>query len=196
MLAGRIIAGARRLALALPACAALVAPSSGNATAPSCAVDRSASYIRAIAPHDGANYVVAFERWAAHIAFDEKNLGASAARLEIDPASARTGNADIDAALTTPSWLAIGRFPTVTYLSRGFRDHGRGRYSAQGNLTLKGVTKSVPLSFSIKRSGAQAIATGTAWIHRRLFDIGEGEYAGADLLPWSIPVHFRVVATC
>jgi len=73
---------------------------------------------------------------------------ASSVEATIDLASVETGSEDRDAHLRSPDFLDVERFPTLTYRSTGIRGDG-DRLVVEGDLSLHGVTRSVPLALEV-----------------------------------------------
>ena len=68
----------------------------------------------------------------------------STVTAEIDLASINTGQEQRDAHIRSADFFEVETYPTMTYKSTGVRVED-GEYVLDGELTLKGVTKSVPL---------------------------------------------------
>jgi len=100
----------------------------------------------------------------------------SAVTAEIDLASIDTGNEQRDAHIRSADFFEVESYPTMTYRSTGVRALG-GEYILDGDLTLKGVTKSVPLSLELNGfgpdpyGGTRAGFTATTEINRRDFGV-------------------------
>ncbi|HWD24065.1 MAG TPA: YceI family protein [Acidimicrobiales bacterium] len=67
---------------------------------------------------------------------------------EIQLASIDTGNADRDAHIRSADFFSVDEFQTMTYHSTGMREED-GEYILDGELTLKGRTREVPLTLEI-----------------------------------------------
>ena len=82
----------------------------------------------------------------------------SSVHASVDLASIDTGNADRDAHVRSADFFDVEQYPTLTYRSTGVRVVGDGqdgdRFVVDGDLTLHGVTKSVPLALEV--NGFQA----------------------------------------
>jgi polyisoprenoid-binding protein YceI len=95
----------------------------------------------------------------------------------IDLASVDTGNATRDAHLRSAELLAVEAHPTMTYRSTGVRPSEDG-FIVDGELTLHGVTRQVPLAVEVNGfgpdpwGGQRAGFSATARIDRRDFGIG------------------------
>jgi polyisoprenoid-binding protein YceI len=69
--------------------------------------------------------------------------------ITIDTASISTQNSERDDDLRGADFFDVKQFPTATYKGRGFRQSG-SKWIMDGTLTIRGVSKAVPLSFSFK----------------------------------------------
>ena len=76
------------------------------------------------------------------------DLLASSVEATIDLASIDTGNADRDAHVRGTDFFDVDQHPTMTYRSTGVRADG-DTFVVDGELTLRGVTKAVPLALEL-----------------------------------------------
>src|ERR1700761_4283062 len=76
----------------------------------------------------------------------------SSVTAEIELASIETGAAQRDAHLRSPDFFDTENHPVMTYRSTGVRPDG-GDYVLDGELTIKGVTKNVPLKLEVNGFG-------------------------------------------
>lgn len=94
----------------------------------------------------------------------------------IDLASIDTGNQPRDNHLRSADYLEVETYPTMSYRSTGIRWAGDG-WAADGDLTLHGVTRSVPLAVEVNGfrpdpfGGRRAGFSATARINRHDFGI-------------------------
>jgi polyisoprenoid-binding protein YceI len=72
----------------------------------------------------------------------------SSVEATVDIASIDTNSEDRDAHLRSPDFLDVERYPSLTYRSTGVRADGGG-YVVDGELTLHGVTRPVPLALEV-----------------------------------------------
>ena len=121
-------------------------------------------------------------------------LAASSVRVEIDPASASTGDAQRDATLPTADWFAADTFPKAVFEAKSFQKLGAA-YVAKGDLTLKGVKQPVILKFSLAIKGDAATAEATTQLDRTRFGVGQGDYGGTDQIPAAVGISAHIVAT-
>ena len=102
---------------------------------------------------------------------------ASSVSATVDLASIDTSNADRDAHLRSADFFDTDQHPTLTYRSTGVRPDGE-RFVVDGDLTLHGVTRSVPLELELNGfqpttpfGDSRAGFSATAEIDRRDFGI-------------------------
>jgi polyisoprenoid-binding protein YceI len=77
----------------------------------------------------------------------------STVSAEIKSASIDTGNSMRDNHLRSADFLDVEQFPTIAYRSTGLRALDSERWQVEGELTLNGVTKPVPLQLSYLGTG-------------------------------------------
>jgi len=100
----------------------------------------------------------------------------SSVTAEIALDSIITGQEQRDAHIRSADFFDVENHPTMTYRSTGVRRHGDD-YIVDGQLTLKGVTKDVPLALELNGFGPDAYGgtragfTATAEINRRDFGV-------------------------
>ena len=70
--------------------------------------------------------------------------------ISIDTASIDTQVARRDEDLRGPDFFDVKNFPAMTYRGRGIRMTADGAWVMDGSLTIRGVTKEVPLTFRFK----------------------------------------------
>ncbi len=136
-----------------------------------------------------------FARWTASILFSPDALDASKIDVGIDLGSVDTGDGQRDSTLTGSDFFDTGRFARATYRASKFKALGGNRFRADGTLTLRGVSKSVPLNFTLDITGDKARAKGTATIDRTSFGVGQGDYASTAEIAGPVAVSFDLQAT-
>ncbi len=83
--------------------------------------------------------------------FDADNPADSKIELTIQAKSIDTRNSDRDAHLRTNDFFDMEQYPTITFVSTAVQPLGGDRYQVTGDLTIKGVTKSI--EFPVELSG-------------------------------------------
>ena len=173
------------LALALP----------GIAAATDYTVQPTASTLGFSGTFQGESFDGRFGQWTAAISYDAANLASSKFDVEVTLASAKTGDSDRDGALPGTDFFDTAKFPKAHFVTTGFRRTGT-QVIADGNLTLRGVTKPVSLAVTFKPQGSGATLDVSGTVRRLDFGVGGGEYAdtsviGADV---KIDAHLQLAA--
>jgi polyisoprenoid-binding protein YceI len=86
-----------------------------------------------------------FSKWNGSFAFDEENPAKSSVDVTIDVASVDTREPQRDAHLRSADFFDAASFPHITFKSTAVERAGDDRYKVSGDLTIRGVTKSVVL---------------------------------------------------
>ncbi len=80
---------------------------------------------------------------------DAEDPAASTARLTIQTASVDTRNEQRDGHLRTNDFFDAPNFPQITFVSRSVRQDDADHFTVTGDLTIKGVTKSVEVQWEL-----------------------------------------------
>jgi polyisoprenoid-binding protein YceI len=116
-----------------------------------------------------------FTKFSGEIVTGEDILGSSVT-AEIDLASIDTGAEQRDGHLRSPDFFDTDNHPVMTYKATSLRADGDD-YVLDGELTLKGVTKNVPLTLELNGFGPDAYGgtragfTATGEINRQDFGV-------------------------
>jgi len=92
----------------------------------------------------------AFNAFEGATTIDGENPSNSSVEITIDVNSIDTRNEQRDGHLRTNDFFDIANHPQITFKSTGIEHDGGNEFSVTGDLTIKGVTKSVtfPLEFT------------------------------------------------
>jgi len=164
------------------------------AAAPAWRADMAASKLGFTGAMNGQAFNGVFSRWDVQIAFDPKDLAASHVIATIDMSSARTGDQTRDEALPSADWFSVKAYPKATFVSRRITAAGPGRYIAQGELTLRGVTRPVSLPFALAITGDAAKMTGSVALDRSAFGVGQGQWKGGEPVSLKVQVNVAIAA--
>jgi len=116
-----------------------------------------------------------FTKFSGEIVTAEDPLQSSVT-AEIDLTSINTGQEQRDQHIQSADFFEVETYPTMTYKSTGVRVED-GEYVLDGDLTLKGVTKNVPLRLELQGFGEDAYGgyragfTATGEINRSDFNV-------------------------
>jgi polyisoprenoid-binding protein YceI len=75
----------------------------------------------------------------------------------------------------------------------GARPLGSGQYQAQGELSIKGITRKITVPFTVRRAGGATVYEGGFTLMRLSFNIGEGVWSDTDTVANEVEVRFRLV---
>ena len=133
-----------------------------------------------------------FSRFTPIIQFDPKQLAKARFDVRIDLASADTRNTERDEALHGDGFFNVRKQAQARYVASRFRALGGNRFVADGVLTLNGISKAVPLTFTWS-GGAKPVLVGSAAMKRLDFGVGTGEWADTEELPNEVRVSTRLL---
>jgi len=151
------------------------------ATAADYAVQPTASTLGFSDTFQGEAFNGQFSQWTAAISYDAANLASSKFDVEVALASVKTGDKDRDGALPGSDFFNVAKFPKAHFVSTGFHQNGT-QVIADGNLTLRGVTKPVSLTVMFKPLGKGATLDVTGSVKRLDFGVGGGDYADTSVI--------------
>ncbi|MET0534602.1 MAG: YceI family protein, partial [Steroidobacter sp.] len=140
----------------------------------------------------GAQFEGSFDKFTAAITFDPKDLAASRFDVKIDTASVNTQDGERDTTIKSADLFDVKRFPTAHYVAEKFTAAGGNKYSAAGKLTLRDVTKDVPIEFTFESKDGAAWLKGTAKLKRLDFGVGQGEWKDTATVGNDVQVRFAL----
>jgi polyisoprenoid-binding protein YceI len=92
-----------------------------------------------------------FGKFTGTFSFDAKKPEAAKGVFTVEAASINTNNEKRDGHLKGDDFFNVGKIPTLTFNTTGFKKAGKG-FSMSGDLTMLGVTK--PVTFNVEYLGA------------------------------------------
>jgi polyisoprenoid-binding protein YceI len=167
---------------------------SGAASAAEWSIDSAKSRLGFIGSQGGSPFEGRFTRWNARIDYDPANPAAAKVVVDIDMASAQTGDAQKDQSLPGAEWFDVKGFSKARFEAAGFKPKSADAFEAPGTLTIRGVGKNVTLPFTLDVKGAQARAKGRLDIVRTDFGVGQGEWKTGDMVALQVAVVFDLEA--
>jgi polyisoprenoid-binding protein YceI len=124
-----------------------------------------------------------FSDWSGAIRFDPENPESADISISVSLTSASVGDATMDGMLSGADFFATAANPTATWRATSVRQTAPGRYSANGTLSLRGASGSVPLTFTLSGEGLRRRVEGSATIDRTTFGVGTGSSAAVGGAP-------------
>lgn len=141
-----------------------------------------------------------FTKFSGQLVTAEDVLSSSVT-AEIDLSSIETGAEQRDAHLRSPDFFDTENHPLMTYRSTGIRADGDD-YIVDGELSLKGITKNVPLKLELNGFGPDAFGgtragfTATAEINRQEFGVNwnAAMETGGVVVSDKVAIHLEIEA--
>jgi polyisoprenoid-binding protein YceI len=135
-----------------------------------------------------------FRRFDADIVFDPNDLPASKVHVVVDVISVTTGAADRDQELPKPDWFDAARFPKAVFDADRFEVVDDKHFIAKGTLALRDLKQAVSLPFTLDIQGDTAVMDGRLELDRNAFGVGQGAWAGSDIVGRKVAVSMHVQA--
>lgn len=141
--------------------------------------------------YQGEAFTGSFAKFNSTISFDPAKLAQSRFDVRITLGSANTKNSERDEMLLGPDFFNSKAQTEARYVATKFRALGNNRFVADGVLSLRGVSKAAPLTFTWT-PGAKPQLVGTAKIQRLDFKVGIGDWDDVELIPNTVTVNTRL----
>ena len=184
----------RRMRIATALCAALLSAALPRAAgaAGGFTADPGSSRLEFTGVQAGAEFKGIFHKFTAAIDFAPEALAAAKFDVVIDMSSEDTMDKDRDGTIRGADIFDVAHFPTAHYVTRSFAKTATG-YTALGSLTLRGVTKDLPIAFKFSPAGAGgATLSGTAELKRLDFGVGRGDWKSTEWVADVVKVAFTL----
>lgn len=140
----------------------------------------------------GAEFKGVFHKFTAIINFAPDALVDARFDVDIDLNSLDTMDEDRDGTMRGADIFDVARFPIAHYVTRSFTKTASG-YNAVGALTLRGVTKDVPVDFQFGPTAGGAKLSGSAKLKRLDFGVGQGDWKSTKSVADEVNVAFALV---
>ncbi len=134
-----------------------------------------------------------FNRFSGEFDYDEANPANNRVKVDIDVASLDTNNAERDKHLRDERFFDTEKFPRATFVSTAWEDHGNGKATLKGKLTLRGITKEISIDVTQIGAGPDPWGgfrrgfEGTTTLHLPDYKMKKGDSLGPaaqDILLW------------
>lgn len=132
-----------------------------------------------------------FNKFNAQLQFDPEKVDSSQAQLEIDLNSIDTGSSEANEEVKSKGWFHVKNFPTAKFISTSVKKVEGNRYEVLGNMTIKGKTNPMTISFNFKPQNQNATFEGNFVLKRSQFGIGEGMWSDTSVVADEVQVRFN-----
>jgi polyisoprenoid-binding protein YceI len=156
-------------------------------------VEPSASQLTFVGKQAGAEFTGKFERFTADIRFDPNDLANSKFIVDIETASVSTKDKERDDILKGKDLFDAKRWPQARYVAETITANG-DKFSATGKLTIRDITRDVPIvfTFTLDPAGNTAWLKGSAPLKRLDFGVGQGEWKDTQWVSNDVRVEFAL----
>ena len=139
----------------------------------------------------GAEFKGSFRKFSAVVDFAPDALANSRFDVQIDVSSVDTMDGDRDKTIRGADIFDVAHWPQAHYVTRSFTKTATG-YTAVGALTLRGVTKDVPIDFLFTPLPTGAKLEGSAKLKRLDFGAGQGDWKTTEWVGDSVKINFSL----
>jgi len=139
----------------------------------------------------GAPFKGVFHQFTTAVDLDPAALATARIEVTIDMNSVDSGDKDRDGTMRGADIFDVAHFPTAHYVTRSVTRTATG-FSAVGALTLRGVTKDVPIEFKFASAAGGATLNGTAELKRLDFGVGRGDWKNTDWVADAVKIAFSL----
>ena len=138
----------------------------------------------------GAEFEGTFQRFTADIRFDPQDLAGSHFDVKIDMSSVDSRDSERDDTIKSDDLFAVKQFPTAHYVTGRFTSKGGNKFAGAGKLTLRNVTRDVPVEFTFEQKNGSAWLKGSAQLQRLDFGVGQGDWKDTENVGNEVKVNF------
>jgi polyisoprenoid-binding protein YceI len=171
---------------------ALLSSVCNDALAARYGVDTAQSRLEFTGVQAGADFKGVFHKFTAAVDFSADALATSHFEVQIDMGSEDSMDKDRDQTIKGSEVFDVAHNSTAQYLTKSIAKTASG-YSAVGALTLRGVTKDVPLDFKFTQTASGAKLEGSAKLKRLDFGVGQGQWKSTDMVNDTVKVSFSLL---
>ena len=140
----------------------------------------------------GAEFKGTFHKFTAAVQFAPDALASSHFDVQIDLNSVDSQDKDRDTTIRGADIFDVAHWPTAHYVTRSFTKTATG-YAAVAALTLRGVTKDVPINFTFTSTAAGAKLDGSAKLNRLEFGAGQGDWKSTEWVADAVKISFSLI---
>lgn len=185
------------LAFGLSACSqggAEAQPAPQQETPTNWQVEAAKSRISFSSDQGGEAFTGYFQSFDAQIKFDPSDLESSEVVVQVDMVGAEANDAERTGALPGKDWFSVKKFPQASFAAKRFTKLEGNKYEAEGNLTIRDVTRPLTLPFSLNIKDGVAVMNGMVSINRIDYEVGLGSWKSEDWVAHQVDINIDLVA--
>ena len=143
-----------------------------------------------------------FEDYSAQLTLDPDNIANATCSFTVQTKSITTFNRKRDTHLRSDEFFDTGKHPTMTFKSTKILPKGGNRFTIEGDLTIRGITKeiSAPLTFHgikpnpLKPTQMVSGFTTQFTINRLDFKVGNGKFFDMGVMDKEVDITISIEA--
>jgi polyisoprenoid-binding protein YceI len=139
----------------------------------------------------GARFTGSFKNFHVKLDFDPAKPQTGSLDVTVETDSVDTQDGERDQVLKSPDFFWVEKHPQAVFHSAHFERVGAG-WRATGELTIRGVKKTVPVSFTLTPAGAATAMKGSVSLKRLAFGLGQGDWASTEWVGDDVDVRFNL----
>ena len=139
----------------------------------------------------GAKFTGAFKNFHVKLDFDPAKPQTGSLDVTVETGSVDTQDGERDQVLKSPDFFWVEKHPQAVFHSAHFERMGTG-WRATGELTIRGVKRTVPVSFTLMPAGAATAMKGSVSLKRLAFGLGQGDWASTEWVGDDVEVRFNL----
>jgi len=151
----------------------------------------SASKVHFVIKNFGINTGGDFSKLQGNIIFSPENLADAKFDVSVAASTVDTDNSMRDKSLVGDEYFNAEKYPLITLISTKVEKTnktGSGFYYFTGNLTIKGITKTISFPFQAQEENNGYLFTGNFQINRTDFGVGEQNLVLSNLVNVTLSV--------
>ena len=178
--------------MTLLAVAAMPAVAGAAGAVTSYSADPQKSRLEFVGVQAGAEFKGTFHKFTAAVEFAPDALAGSHIDVQVEVGSVDSMDKDRDTTIHGPDIFDVKHWPTAHYVTRSFTKTATG-FTAVGTLTLRGVSKDVPIDFQFSKTAAGAKLDGSAKLKRLDFGAGQGDWKSTEWVADAVKISFSLL---
>lgn len=139
----------------------------------------------------GAKFTGAFARFRVALDFDPAQPASGRLDVTVEVASIDTLDSERDEILRGADFFQAKQHPQAVFHAGRFERAGNG-WRAPGDLTIRGVTKPIPVMFTLAPGASALVMKGSASLRRLAFGLGQGEWASTEWVGDEVDIRFEL----
>ena len=156
-------------------------------------MDASKSQVTFVSKQMGVQAPGKFKKFNANVKLDTDKLESTQGSMTIDLASIDTGSKEGNDEVVGKSWFNVKQFPTANFNLKSAKNLGNGKVQFDGDLTVKGKTKTISSIASINVKGKTVELDGNFVFKRLDYAIGEGTWGDVDVVANEVQIRYQLV---